>query len=61
MAALDFITKSKIQSRVEKIVIENGDDDGFVKFEVVESAIISEFSEDGIEEARKQYNFMFGL
>jgi|GEM_PF-3336358 len=61
MTTIDFITRSRIQSRVESFVISNGDEEGFVSFESVLESIFNEFgeSEEVKIAAKKQYDFMF--
>lgn len=59
MSITDVILRAKIQKRVSELVKENMDDDGFVSFDFISEKIVAEFSEVAIEEARKQYNFMY--
>lgn len=59
MTILDIITKTKIHSRVENLVIENGDENGEVPFSFISEKIIEEFGEVALEEVKKQYDFMF--
>lgn len=59
MKTLDIIARTKIQSRVEKLVIENGDENGEVPFSFISEKIVAEFGEIALDEAKKQYDFMF--
>jgi len=59
MATLDIITRTKIQGRVEKLVMENMDENGEVPFSFISEKIVAEFGEVALEEAKKQYDFMF--
>ena len=58
METLDIITRTKIQGRVEKLVIDNIDENGEVPFSFISEKIISEFGEIALKEAKKQYDFM---
>ena len=59
MTTLDIITRTKVQSRVEQLVKENGDENGEVPFSFISEKIVAEFGEVVLEEAKKQYDFMF--
>lgn len=59
MKTSDIITRTKIQSRVEKLVLENCDENGEVPFSFISEKIVAEFGEFALEEAKKQYDFMF--
>jgi hypothetical protein len=59
MKTLDIITVSRIQKRVETLVTENMDENGEVSFEFISEKIMAEFGETALEEAKKQYDFMY--
>ena len=59
MTTLDIITRTKIQGRVEKLVVENMDENGYVSFSFISEKIVAEFGEIAIDEAKKQYDFMY--
>jgi hypothetical protein len=59
MSIVDVTLRAKIQNRVSELVKANMDDEGFVSFDFIAEKIIAEFSETAIEEAKKQYDFMY--
>lgn len=59
MTITDVTLKTKIQKRVSELVKANMDDDGFVSFDFISEKIVAEFGEIAIDEARKQYDFMY--
>lgn len=59
MKTLYFITKAKISKRVQELVKANCNEDGFVSFDFISEKIVAEFGEISIDEAKKQYNFMY--
>lgn len=59
MTTLDIITRTKIQGRVETLVQDNMDENGEVPFSIISEKIVSEFGEIAIDEAKKQYDFMY--
>ena len=59
MTNLDIITRTKIQGRVESLVNENMDENGDVSFSLISEMIVTEFGEIALEEAKKQYDFMY--
>jgi hypothetical protein len=54
----DATLKMKIQNRVSSLVKTNMDDDGNIKFDQIKDAIIAEFGEEALVEAKKQFDFM---
>lgn len=54
----DATLKMKIQNRVSSLVKTNMDDDGNIKFDQIKEAIIAEFGEEALVEAKKQFDFM---
>ena len=54
----DATLKMKIQNRVSSLVKTNIDDDGNIKFDQIKDAIIAEFGEEALVEAKKQFDFM---
>ena len=59
METLDTITRTKVQKRVETLVIDNMDENGELPFSFVSQKIVAEFGEVALSEAKKQYDFMF--
>lgn len=54
----DAILRAKISNRVQTLVSKNMDDDGNIKFEQIKNEIVSEFGEEALVEAKKQFDFM---